>query len=582
MHKYILLFIAIFALHISSSGQKKPSYIIDVEKYTTQNKSLTYAEVMHYYQQLASADSRLKINNAGETDAGIPLSEIIIDADRNFTPEAARKSGKAVIFINNGIHPGEPDGIDATLWFVQDLLSSTNETLLKKIVFVIIPVYNIDGALVRNNKLRFTQNGPAEYGFRGNGQNLDLNRDFIKCDSRNAQSFTRLFTKWDPDVLIDNHVSDGADYQHVMSLLPTQPDKLGYSQGKYFRDKFIPTLFEDMKKAGFPMTPYVNVWGTTPDDGLPGFIDSPRYASGYSTLFQSFGFVPECHMLKPYGQRVKATRELMRVISNYVFKNKNELLQVRDRARKEIKETTSMPLTWQLNKTMHDSVTFMGYEHDYITSELTGLQRLRYRRDEPYTRKIPFYNYADVQVSVNTPQYYILPQGWYRVIERLQWNGVQMQRFTQDTTINGETYVIDKVESPSRPYEGHFFHYGVEARAIAKKFNIRKGDYIIPLDQRAKRFIVEVLEPQATDSYFTWNYFDAILNRKEGFSDYVFEDMMPDYLAAHPEMKDALADYLKTHPEMKTNAFEQLNYIYTISEFSEPWANQYPVIRVMK
>ena len=58
----------------------------------------------------------------------------------------------------------------------------------------------------------------------------------------------------------------------------------------------------------------------------------------------------------------------------------------------------------------------------------------------------------------------------------------------------------------------------------------QKGDWYIPMNQVANRFLIETLEPQAEDSYFAWNYFDAILGQKEGYSAYAFEDIAADYV----------------------------------------------------
>src|SRR5205085_10849189 len=125
------------------------------------------------------------------------------------------------------------------------------------VVLAFIPVYNIGGCLNRNSNTRVNQNGPEEYGFRGNSQNLDLNRDFTKCDSKEARSFAQLFHYLNPDIFIDNHVSDGADYQHTMTLITTQYDKLG-TLGTYLKNTFEPAIYSGMKQKGWDMVPYVN------------------------------------------------------------------------------------------------------------------------------------------------------------------------------------------------------------------------------------------------------------------------------------------------------------------------------------
>ena len=580
MYKFSAIIIATFlTFNILSAQESFTPY--PFKKEVEANRSVTYAKAIELYKAMAAKDKRIQVNEVGMTDVGIPLHEVIVDINSDFNPGDARRRKKNVLFINNGIHPGEPDGIDATLWLVQDILTDPKKAaLLERLVLVIIPVYNIDGALVRNSSLRASQNGPAEYGFRGNGQNLDLNRDFIKCDTKNAMSFSELYTKWDPEIFIDNHVSNGADYTYTMTMLASHPDKLGYGQAAFLRTQMLTDLYKRMDIKSFPMCPYVNVWGTTPDKGLPGFIDSPRYASGYGSLFQSFCFVPETHMLKLYDQRVKATYAFMMSMIEYNAENYVSIKIERAKAIRDMKVAQKMPVAWEMDKTKNDTFNFKGYDYAYVNSEVSGLPRLKYFRDKPVTWKVPYYGYANATTMVDVPTSYILPQAYYKVVERMKMNGVKMVKIGQDTVIKGQAYKIIKTESIKNPYESHFGHYNTQVEPIEVTKQFLKGDYIIPTDQRAKRYIVETLEPQATDSYFNWNFFDGILNRKEGFSDYVFEDEAAELLKKDPSLRTALDKAIEADPALKTNAFGQLNFIYERSKYGEPWANVYPVVKV--
>ena len=580
MNKFSAIIIATFlTFNILSAQESFTPY--PFKKEVEANRSVTYAKAIELYKAMAAKDKRIQVNEVGMTDVGIPLHEVIVDINSDFNPGDARRRKKNVLFINNGIHPGEPDGIDATLWLVQDILTDPKKAaLLERLVLVIIPVYNIDGALVRNSSLRASQNGPAEYGFRGNGQNLDLNRDFIKCDTKNAMSFSELYTKWDPEIFIDNHVSNGADYTYTMTMLASHPDKLGYGQAAFLRTQMLTDLYKRMDIKSFPMCPYVNVWGTTPDKGLPGFIDSPRYASGYGSLFQSFCFVPETHMLKLYDQRVKATYAFMMSMIEYNAENYVSIKIERAKAIRDMKAAQKMPVAWEMDKTKNDTFNFKGYDYAYVNSEVSGLPRLKYFRDKPVTWKVPYYGYANATTMVDVPTSYILPQAYYKVVERMKMNGVKMVKIGQDTVIKGQAYKIIKTESIKNPYESHFGHYNTQVEPIEVTKQFLKGDYIIPTDQRAKRYIVETLEPQATDSYFNWNFFDGILNRKEGFSDYVFEDEAAELLKKDPPLRTALDKAIEADPALKTNAFGQLNFIYERSKYGEPWANVYPVVKV--
>lgn len=250
--------------------------------YEKDNKATaTYAEAISFYTQLDKQHDQLNLSEWGMTDAGYPIHVAVLSKDQEFDVQRIKANGKAILFINNAIHPGEPEGVDATMMIVRNYLENpVLQSNLENVVLVVIPFYNIGGGLNRGSHSRANQNGPVEYGFRGNAKNLDLNRDFIKCDSKNARTFNQIFNHWKPDLFIDNHTSNGADYQYTMTMLTTQEDKLGTVLGKYVREDLLPILYKKMNEQNWEMAPYVNVWGTTPDKGIPGFNDSPDMAQG--------------------------------------------------------------------------------------------------------------------------------------------------------------------------------------------------------------------------------------------------------------------------------------------------------------
>lgn len=517
----------------------------------------------------------------GPTDAGYPLHLVLISSEKDFDVQSIKAKKKTVILINNGIHPGEPDGIDASMLLARDI-AQNKVGLPSSVVLAVVPVYNIGGCLNRSPDYRIDQNGPKEKGFRGNAQNLDLNRDFIKMDSKNAVSFAKIFTLLDPDVFIDNHVSNGADYQHVMTLLVSQHNKLGGAMGEYMNKTFEPALYPLMKKKGFDLIPYVNHFGEAVEKGWPEFYDGPRYGSGYGTLWNTFSFVPETHMLKPYKQRVEATKALMECFIEFAAQHGKEITALREQTRKAQQTQTSFPLAWKWDRTKQTEITFKGFEAGTKTSAVSGLPVLFYDRSKPYEKKIPFYNTYVDSLPVQKPVAYIIPQGWWKAIERLQANGITMKRLAKDTVMEVEAYRIENFTSGARPYEGHHLNRDVQVFKSMRPVSFRKGDYCIPLNQRGTRFLLETLEPQAEDSYFAWNFFDPVLGQKEGFSDYAFEDIAAGFLKAHPDVKKALEEKKKADSAFAKNAYSQLNFVYQASPYYEPAHNQYPVYRLMK
>ena len=297
------------------------------------NYTPTHDEVIAYYEQLAKAfPQQFQFKTSGMTDVGRPLHTGIISMDGSFTPTQNRAKNKCILLLNNAIHPGEPTGVDATMMLVRDLLTKAEmKPFLENLTIVFIPMYNIGGALNRGSYSRANQEGPSSYGFRGNVRNYDLNRDFIKCDTKNAQSFNKIFTEWRPHIFIDNHTSNGADYQYIMTLIPTQHNKLPNVLASYLNKKMLPHLYQAMAKTDYEMTPYVYA-RNTPDDGIAGFLDLPRYSSGYAALFNSLSFMPEAHMLKTYEERVKGTYAFMYSMLELIQKDHSIIIENKKKA----------------------------------------------------------------------------------------------------------------------------------------------------------------------------------------------------------------------------------------------------------
>jgi hypothetical protein len=541
----------------------------------------TYFEIIDYYKKLDKASPKLLLKTMGTSDAGFPLHLMLVSTDSKFDPVEWHRQKKTVIFINNGIHPGEPDGIDASMLLLRDIVTGKKK-IPANVALAFIPVYNIGGCLNRSAWYRVDQNGPEAFGSRGNSQNLDLNRDFIKSDSKEARSFASIFHFLDPDIFVDNHVSNGADYQHIMTLISSQHSKLGGAMGEFLNKRFEPALYESMKEKGYDLVPYVNFFGDVPDNGWPEFFDSPRFSSGYATLWNCFGFTPETHMLKSYDQRVKATYALMESFIEFAAKENSKIRSLREEAKSYYKAAENFPVRWALDSTKFSVIDFKGYEAGRKPSAVSGLNRLHYDRNKPFTKKINFYNHYKASVVVEKPAAYIIPQGWWKVIDLLKVNKVQMHALTRDTSIEVQVYRVEDYKTTAKQYEMHHPNSDVILTATRQKMNFRKGDYYIKMDQPANRFLIEVLEPQSNDSYFAWNFFDAILGQKEGTSNYVFEDTAEEYLKQHPEIKAKLEQRSAIDTAFAKSASAQLDFVFKNSPYYEPDHLRYPVYRLVK
>lgn len=540
------------------------------------NYTPTYSEIIATYERIARDNPEYaKLDTIGSTDAGEPLHYFVIDKKGNFSPDSAESNEQVVCMIMNGIHAGEACGVNASIQFAMEQTPMADEN----VIYVILPIYNVGGALNRNSTSRANQVGPAEYGFRANAKNLDLNRDFIKCDSDNAKAFTKLYHLWKPHVFIDTHTTNGADYQPTLTLLSSFPDKLVPMQATFVEREMTPYLFEKMKDSGDEMIPYVNLTGRTPDEGLKAFLDYPRYGSGYVSLFNTIAFLTEAHMLKPFDQRVASTLNFIKVMHGFLSSRSEIIIKLKNLADAKTKTMDSFATKWRIGDDA-DSLEFPGYQAEKTASLISGRNYISYDREKPYRKNVPYYNEVIPYYEADLPEFYIIPAAWDDVIERLKLNRVVMTRLKQDTTLKVTSVYARYYETSEEPYEGHYPHSNVGVSERKEEVEFRKGAYLIPTDQVANRYLAHVLDPQSYDSFFAWNFFDSILTQKEYFSAYLFEETALKILQRDATLRRSFDTKKATDPDFAEDGVAQLRYIYNNSSFHEPGHLRVPIYRL--
>ncbi|RCS27569.1 hypothetical protein DUT90_05510 [Polaribacter sp. WD7] len=579
--KKIVVFITVLIIYSCNKSKRENKDFTTLFEQTKGTETPEYKAVISYYKDLAEEYSGVSLFSFGQTDSGEPLHLVVYSQEEIYTIDEIKTSSKNRVLINNGIHPGESDGIDASMMLIRDIVQ--NDSLQKKYkntIVCVIPIYNVGGALNRNSHTRANQNGPKVYGFRGNARNYDLNRDFIKQDTKNAATFTEIFHLINPDVFIDNHVSNGADYQYAITHLFTQYNKLGGSLGTFLETEMKPDLETALEDKSISITPYVNVWGTTPENGFSQFFDSPRYSTGYTTLFHTLGLMVETHMLKPYALRVSQTYELMFSMLDFTEKKSTKIKSLRSKAVAEILAKKTYPISFKIDKKKYTELQFKGYEGEFIESKVTSGKRLFYDKNRPYIKTTKYYNSFIVDKEIFIPDAYILKKGWYKIVDRLENNHINYSRFQNDTTISVEVNHIKDYKTRSSAYEGHYLHYNTSVTKTIENITFKKGDLLIPTNQNGVRYLLETLEAEAVDSFFNWNFFDTILQQKEGYSGYVFEDIAEKILAENESLKNKFLEKKQSDKKFAENPKEQLDFIYKNSSYYEQAHLMLPVYKI--
>ena len=576
------IFLFAFCLAAITAAAQKPALL---SLRYEENYSPTYDETISMFRLLDQHYREARLVEAGKSDCGKPLHTFIISKNRKFDPEKIRREGKTILLINNGIHPGEPEGIDASLQLADDILRNKNGMAqwLDKLTIVIIPVYSIGGALNRSAYNRSGQTTPYETGFRGNYANLDLNRDFTKCDSENARSFTRIFHLWNPDVFLDTHTTNGSDHQYSITLIPPHPDRFPPVLNQFLEQKMLPALYSGMKQGEYELIPYVDWFYEDARSGIQGTFETPRYSTGYTALFHSLGMITENLIYKPFPDRVKSLYQFMCVLADFTAKNGEIIQKKRQEALQQTLSSTEMTISWKLDSISRTRIEFKGYEPELNqVSQVTGVTRTGYDKSRPFTDSIDYFNnYVPVE-TVPVPEYYVVPQAWRPVLERLQLNDVNYSLLGRDTLMEVAVDYIEEFGAATRPYNGHYYHDKVTTRSEVQKVQFYAGDWLIPVRQEAMQYLIEMLEPKAKDSFFRWNFFDSVLDQREYFSPYGFEENALRTLREFPELEGKLKARRAADPDFAKDHYTQMSFIYQNSPWAEKSWKRYPVGRIFK
>ncbi len=560
-----------------------------------------YAETVAYLERLVRAyPQTLRLESFGTTGEGRDLKVVVASRDGAFDPGAIHGSGRVVLLVQNAIHAGEMDGKDCCLALLRDLVREPRRAgLLDRVVLVVIPVYNIDGHERRSPYHRINQNGPETMGWRANASNLNLNRDYLKADAPETRAFLRMFRRWQPDFFVDDHVTDGADFQYDVTFqLDATPDVVP-DTARWIREVVTPEVTRRVNAAGhlaFPGQVFLKD-ALDPSQGLAFFENPPRFSTGRMILENRPGLLVELHMLKDYRTRVTGNYELLVALLEVLNREAERLVELNraaDAAAARLGSAalrgSSFPLVVAASGAP-GATPFRGYRFDRFLSEVSGGPAIRYR-PEAWDAEIPVDRGETVAVSVPLPAGYIIPPGWSPVVGVLEAHGVELQRTTSDWSGEVERYLCSGMEFPNHPFEGRFpilrsgtfepakGRFGTCTR-VRERATFRSGSVVVGLAQPRAKVVLHWLEPEAPDSALRWGFFASIFERKETGEAYVVERLGKEELGRDPALRAEFEQRLAADPAFAGSPKARLAFFFDRS----PWGRanrvgEYPVGRL--
>jgi hypothetical protein len=543
-----------------------------------------YAETMDYVRRIArAAPHQVKIENFGRSGEGRALVAVVVSRDGVFSPEALHRAKRPVVFIQNSIHAGEMDGKDASLALLRDILVTKRQArLIDRAVLIIVPIYNADGHEHFGPFNRINQNGPEQMGWRANATQQNLNRDYLKADAPETRAFLREWRRWLPDFFVDNHVTDGADYQYdvTFSIETDGP------ASAWVRKTLEPELFQRVTESGHIIAPYLDFVGRTPDTGISIASATPRFSTGFAMQQNRPGMLVEIHMLKDYQTRVTGNYELLRALLSVVNRDAAKLVEANQRADRETiargrAHTGSLALRYGATGETQP-FSFKGYSWKIVHSDISGADWVQYSH-EPVTITVPRQTTLRTTAEAKVPAAYIVPAQWTEVIARLELHGLRIKRLVKPWTGEVETYRCAAPQWQAQPFEGHHVASWPDpdktptCTPVRQETSFPAGSVVVPMDQRAARIAIQWLEPMAPDSALQWGLFDSVFEQKEYGEAYVLERLARNLLAADSKLKGEFEQKVASDAKFAASPNERLNWFLQRSPWWDQRIGLYPV-----
>jgi hypothetical protein len=544
-----------------------------------------YAEVESLCRDFPKAfPGKVRCETFGTTPEGRPMLALIASADGTLTPAANAKKGRPVVFFQGGIHSGEIDGKDAGFWLLRDVLAGKAAPgVLGQVTAVFVPVFNIDGHERFGPNNRPNQVGPEEMGWRVTAQNLNLNRDYVKADAPETVALLTFLHAWNPVFYIDLHVTDGAKFEHDVSLtmepLYSGPEPLR-ALGTKLRDELVTGL---TAQGHLPVTFYPSF--IQDDDPATGFIAGvapPRFSQIYWSVHHRFGMLVETHSWKPYAHRVKTTRNVLEGSLKFVAANGTAMqaaVKAADAAA-EAGQVRQVTVAWD-HTPKSRTIEFRGYAYSHETSPISTQRVVKYDDTKPQVWKVPFFDEVVPRLTLPLPQGgYLVPAAHVAWLEpKLRAHGLRFQRLEKAVpAVEVEAFRATDVKFQPQSYEGHQA-LTVQGEWKREKQALPAGSLYLPVAQPGVQLIAHLLEPAAPDSLLAWGFFNNHFERKEYIEEYVLEPYARELLAKDPAVKAAWEQRLKD-PAFAKEPRARLKFFQERHPSYDARLNLYPVFRL--
>jgi hypothetical protein len=492
---------------------------------TSYAETSTYADVIAFIDSLEAKHVPFTRQELGRTTEGRVQPLLVLSRPQVTTPEQARALNRPIVYVQANIHAGEVEGKEALLALVRDLATTSNN-VLDSIVLIAIPIYNADGNERWQPQAvnRTEQNGPERVGQRPNAQMLDLNRDYVKAEAPETRASLAAFEKWNPDVFVDLHTTDGSFHGYALTYAPSLNPAAGEA-GAYTRDSLLPELRRRMKaRDGFEVFDYGNFDTQYEERDITDTLKSgwftydhrPRFGTNYFGLRQRISILSEAYSHDPFERRVKSTYAFVHELLSLMAERGSHIRALEARADSQLVHgdfAAQIPIESKLMSTpLQLPVTFevMVHTGDSTLSQ-PGVPRGYRRTGVMKTQTMPVYDRFEPSLSRTIPRAWLLPASDTAAIALLRVHGIRVERPAAGmTSARISRFMIDSLRSQPKEFQGHHeMHLSGRWRDTTARI---PGDLLMVRgDQPQAIAALYLLDPESDDGLATWNVFDREL-----------------------------------------------------------------------
>ncbi|MCU1322889.1 MAG: putative carboxypeptidase [Acidobacteriaceae bacterium] len=576
------------AASLAASGVGAPADLLTTGEKSGWEKTGTYDETVAMMRAMEKRSPLVKVIQFGTTAEGRAMYAMVVSSDRAFTPALAAKTDKAVILIQSGIHSGEIEGKDTALMLVRDMVTKHEHQAawLKKAIFVVIPVFNIDGHESRSEFNRANQNGPDITGTRPNAQLLNLNRDYVKAATPEMRGWLKLYHAWMPDFMFDNHVTDGADYQYDVTWDMAHHGDMGEPTRTWVNDRFIPELNKRMESDGHLVSPY-GALRNTPKGRREFFVEvfSPRYSHLYAAALNRPCLLVETHSLKTAKTRAWSNYDIMVHSIDVVVEDPQALrtaVRAADAKYAAMAGDRKAAPVYLAGKTSDASrpLVYHTLKTAPFPSEITGTMVTRYTPEKDDVETV-IHDGIDTTAEAQEPLGFLIPLAWKELADELALHGVVMERTPKAMTQEFETWRFTDVKYAAAAFEGGVMVDYV-LHPVKEKILVPAGSYWVSLKQPRARLIMALLHPAAPDALIRWGFAGSIFQGmgRIGAAEYLSVPIATRMAADNPKLMEEFQTKLKADAKFAADPQARIQWWTAKSSYQPSATNRYPVLQV--